>query len=99
MSYPVPHIPIDPTPSQTAQRQAAAVEALGKELSSVRAELEVSRKELADFKAEYAVQCERNTLQQETDKKKMFAQQLLIACIPAAFAFLLDHINDIIKLF
>jgi hypothetical protein len=98
MSYPAPHIPIDPTPSQTAQRQVAAVEALGKELSSVRAELEQLRNEFNAYKADQNRQHEADSSQRKLEINKSERHEFKVAAFSAGLAFLLERVFDLFHL-
>lgn len=84
-------IPIFPTPGQQKEREIA-------NLAAVHAELEKTRNEFSDYKAQQAEQRKADAVQAEIDKKKQRRHELFVAAFTVAFTLFLEHIGDIVKI-
>lgn len=80
------------------ERSAAGIDAIATGLKTLRSDLEQTRKELADLKADQDRQRNANAAQAIIDKKKQRRHEYLVAAFTVALTLLLEHFGDVIQL-
>lgn len=84
--------------TQNLQRMADSQEQYAKEIATIRAELERTRQEFADYKAEQNKQHEADSLNAISEKKKLYRHEYRVAAFTVALTLFIEHFLDIVDL-
>jgi len=83
--------------SKNLENVAQAQKDQSLQLAAIRAELEKTRNEFSDYKAQHAKQHKTDAAQAVIDKKKQRRHEYAIAAFTVALTLALEHIFDLIK--
>ena len=91
-----------PEKLRSAALEEAALQSqidLARELESVRSELQQTRNEFSDYKAQQDEYHRAEAAQTEIDKKKQRRHEFKLSAFTVCFTLFLEHIPDLINLF
>ena len=82
-------VPLFPTPGEQKEREIAAIDA-------VRSELQQTRQDFAQYKADQDEQRRDDLAKADLKEKKIFHQQLKLSAFTVCLTLALEHIGDVI---